>query len=825
MAVPATEGPQRSLLVVLRESAGLTQEDLSGRAGLSVRGLSNLERGLVTRPRLRSLEALADAMELGPADRRRLLEAYRPGGSGAQWVGPRGHLRGLVGRDAETAQLRVALAERHLVTVTGPGGCGKTALALHVAAGLRIPVAVLALAPLSSAEQIPAALATVLQVGGGSTEAATAAAAVALSGPDQLLVVDNAEHLVAGAAALIVRLLGRCPDLTVLVTSREPLGLSEELTLPLLPLAVPAEDELDARAETAAVRLFVQRAREALPTVDLSDTAAVRRVCRRLDGLPLALELAAARVRALPVPLLADRLDAGAALLTAGAAGRTLDETVDWSYRLLGDSERRALAQLSVFQIGFTAAAAEDVLSVGDDPVSVVAQLVDRSLLQVEPGGQQRYVMLRTIRDYAARRLAESGERVATEGRHLDHWMSRARALNAITVFDTRTDAARALADQLPDLEAALAAGLANGRGVEVVELAQLLIDCWNLVPGYPVRGEQWLGQIDRLEEQSPPWLRALSRTSRGQLLTVVGDRRRSLQVLQQALADADALRPHQRLDLLAMTTMVELGQLDPRALDRARLLVLPAPGVDDDIRAVAASTAAQVGLYWGHTDEVAAALDLLDPLVDSTCRWLAPTRHGMRALLAVQQGDPLQAEAELVKAHGAVSPGAGPARRFEMGRLTSEVLLALGRPEEAYEQVGAEMHALLSEYPEMRRAFFSLRVPMAEALRLRGDLDGAVAELREGMEAALATRSLRIGLPGVLVTAAVAAERGDPAAAAELGLGCQRIRVELGLPVPLAYHQAALTAGLRPVPPSPDPVDRGDEIEALLARALAWCG
>src|SRR5215207_367204 len=338
---------------------------------MSVRGLSNLERGLVSRPRLRSLDALADALRLDAAARRRLLEAYRPGGAGPGWLGQRAHLRALVGRDAETAQLRAALAERHLVTVTGPGGCGKTALALHAAAGIGSPVAVLSLAPLSAAEQIPAALAAVLQVGGGSAEAAVTAAATALEVPGQLLVVDNAEHLLAAAAALVVRLLGSGPELTVLVTSREPLGLSEELTLPLRPLLVPPGDDTDIGPDAgAAVELFTRRAREALPSVDLSDTAAVRRICRRLDGLPLALELAAARVRALPVPLLADPLDAGGALLTAGAAGRTLDDTVDWSYRLLSPAERRALAQLSVFQIPFTAPAAEDVLRVEDAPAT-----------------------------------------------------------------------------------------------------------------------------------------------------------------------------------------------------------------------------------------------------------------------------------------------------------------------------------------------------------------------------------------------------------------------------------------------------------------------
>ena len=806
--------------MALREGAGLTQEELAHRAGMSVRGLSNLERGQVTRPRVRSLEALADALGLDPGARRRLLAAYRPGGDGSVWLGERAHLRDLVGRDAETAELRAALADRHLVTVTGPGGCGKTALALHVAAGLGGPVAVLSLAPLAAAEQIPAALAAVLQVGGGSAEAAVTAAATALDVPGQLLVVDNAEHLLAGVAALIVRLLGSCPELTVLVTSREPLGLSEELTLPLRPLPVPAGDA-DAGA---AVQLFTRRAREALPAVDLSDAAAVRRICRRLDGLPLALELAAARVRALPVPVLADRLDDGGALLTAGTAGRTLDDTVDWSYRLLGPSERRALAQLSVFQIAFTAAAAEDVLSVDDDPVTVLARLVDRSLVQVDPGDGRRYVLLRTIRDYAARRLTGSGERVATEDRHLAHWLGRARALNAVTVFDARAAAARALADQLPDVEAAMAAGVLNDRGVEVVELAQLLIDCWNLVPGYPVRGECWLGHVDRLGDRCPPWLRALSRTSRGQLLAIVGDRRRSLAVLQQALGDADSLRPHQRLDLFAMVTLVELGQLDPRALTGAPQLVLPAPEVDDDIRAIAASTAAQVALYWGDTAAAAAALDLLAPLVRTSCRWLAATWHGLHALLAVHRADPARAEAELHAARRALAPTAGPARRSELSRISAGVLLALDRPDEVHELVRTELPALVREYPEMEQSFASIQVAMAEAMRRRGEPADAVPVLRAGLTAALATRSFRVGLPGVLGAAALAASLGDHAAAAELGAGWQRVRIALGLSVPVAFRLTAEAAGLAPLPPSDTPEGRGDEIEDLVVRAIAWC-
>jgi predicted ATPase len=814
-------------MVVLREAAGLTQEEAAKRAGMSVRGLSNLERGLVSRPRRASLDALADAFGLTDRDRRRLFDQYRPvppapEAVGGSWRGPRSHLRELVGRDAELAELEDALRVHDLVTVTGPGGCGKTAIALAAAAATGRSVTVLGLASLATAEQLVPALASTLQVEVGGMEATLDAIERELSGGGQLLVIDNAEHLAAAVADAVIRLRGGCPGLTMLVTSREPLGVSEELVWRLRPLRAPA-DETDARAPAAV--LFRRRTREALPTADLSDAGAVGRVCRRLDGLPLALELAAARVRALTVPQLADRLDRDLAildLLTSAVPGpsgrRTLEDTIDWSYRLLDPVEQRALAQLSVFRGGFTPEAVEAVVSVPGNAVAIAAQLVDRSLLQVE-AGSGRYVMLRTIRDYAAQRLAGSGELVATRRRHLDHWLQRARRLTRIAGFGERLEAARAMSDDLVDAEHALAGGVEARHCVEVVELAHQLADCWNVTPGYVANGERWLAVVDQLGDHAPARLRALARTARGQLLSVLGELLPAQVQLRAALADADALTTAERLDLIGMTSLVELGTLDPQVLERAAPLLADATAIPDDHHAAALSVAVDIDLQYGRIEHAQAVSDQLGELVRGAAAWLAGDYHGQRARLAALRRDEPAARAALADAL-ATADGLGAARRFRLRTTVADVLLAVDAPADAYDQICGDLEVLAAESPESRRKAPILKVPLAEAMR-RLELPGAEAVLREGL---IALRKDWLGetvLGAVLVTAALLADRGDRATAAGLAAEWQRLRLALGLPVPPAYRRTA--AGLELDLVTPDPAQARPavaEMERLMIRA-----
>lgn len=810
-------------MVVLREAAGLTQEEAAKRAGMSVRGLSNLERGLVGRPRRASLDALADAFELTDRDRRRLFEQYRPlplPGAEPGWRGQRSHLRELVGREAELAELAAELRTHDLVTVTGPGGCGKTAIALAAAAATGRPVTVLGLASLATGAQLLPALASTLQVEVGGVEATLAAIERELSG-GQLLVVDNAEHLAEAVADAVIRLRGGCPGLTVLVTSREPLGVSEELVWRLRPLRTPAGDG-DDRAPAAV--LFRRRTREALPTADLSDTAAIGRVCRRLDGLPLALELAAARVRALTVPQLADRLDRDQVvmdLLTSAVPGpsgrRTLEDTIDWSYRLLDGTEQRALAQLSVFRGAFTPEAVEAVVSV-PGPVAVAAQLVDRSLLQVVPGGG-RYVMLRTIRDHAALRLAGSGELPATRRRHLEHWLQRGRRLTAIPAFGDRLDAARAMSDDLADAEFALAGGVEARQCVEVVELAHLLADCWNVTPGYVANGERWLAVVDQLGDGCPPRLRSLARTCRGQLLSVLGDMAIAQDQLRAALRDADALTTAERLDLIGMTSLVELGTLDPAVLGRADQLLGEAASCPDDHHAAALSVVVDIELQYGRVDRAAAVSVELGALVRRAAGWLAADHHGQRARLAALRGDEPAARAALADAL-ATADGLGAARRFRLRLTVAEVLLALDAGPDTVEQIRADLRALAAGSPEDRRKAPVLNVPLAEALRRLGRPEAAAA-LREGLTALRSDRQGEIVLGGVLVAAAIRADRGDTATAAGLAAEWQRLRLTLGLPVPPAYRRTARELGLDLTAADPGSArPAGPEMDALLTRA-----
>ena len=503
------------------------------------------------------------------------------------------------------------------------------------------------------------ALTTTLQI--GSADAGLDAIERALSGGCHLLLVDNAEHLAGAVAELVIRLRGGCPGLTVLVTSREPLGLSEELVWRLLPLRTPADDG-DGAAPAAV--LFRRRILQALPGADLSDAAAVARVCRRLDGLPLALELAAARVRALPVPQLADRLDRGDDLLTSAVPGpngpRTLEDTIDWSYRLLDAEEQRALAQLSVFRGRFTPEAVEAVVSVRGNPVAIAAQLVDRSLLQADPAGG--YAMLRTIGDYAAQRLAGSGELAATRGRHLDHWLDRGRRLDGIEGFGDRLAAARALSADLADAEHAMAGGVEAGRCIEVLQLAHMLLDCWNVAPGYVANGARWLGLVDRIGDRCPPRLRALARTNRGQLLSLLGDKAGGHAQLLAALADADALDPEERLDVLGMLTLVEIRTLDPAAFGRAGQLLGATASCAGDHLAAGLSTVVDIELLYGRAEQAEPVAARVGELVRTSCSWLAGSYHGQCAELAALRGDEPAARAALAAAWPPRATSATPA-------------------------------------------------------------------------------------------------------------------------------------------------------------------
>ena len=368
-------------------------------------------------------------------------------------------LTSFVGREQALAELGHLLARTRLLTLTGPPGVGKTRLALRLAGEALDAYAdgvwLVELAPLADPAFVPQVVAEVLGVQEQAGQTLLGALIETLRPQQLLLILDNCEHLVVACAELVERLLRACPQLEIVATSREVLGIAGELAWPVPPLAVPAAQpapatELASARQGEAVRLFVDRACAASPTFTLTEhnVGAVVRICRRLDGIALALELAAARVRALNVEQLAVRLDAAVGepgparpderfrLLTSGSRAalprqQTLRAAVDWSYALLPEAERALLRRLAVFAGGWTLEAAEAVCGgdfssssghgvAAEEVLELLVQLVNKSLVQAEyHADEQRYRLLETVREYAWEKLRQAGEEAAIRHRHL----------------------------------------------------------------------------------------------------------------------------------------------------------------------------------------------------------------------------------------------------------------------------------------------------------------------------------------------------------------------------------------------------------------------
>ncbi len=449
-----------------------------------------------------------------------------------------------LGRRAEAAEVRRLLTTTRLLTLTGTGGVGKTRLALHVVADLLGDVADSAwwveLAPLADPTLVPQAVAEATGVREEPGQPLLVTLARALGFGAVLLVLDNCEHLVDACARLVEHLLRVCPDLRILTTSREPLGVSGEVAWRVPSLALPAGgDDLSADdlARYEALQLFVERAQAAHPgfVPTEQNAPAVLELCQRLDGIPLAIELAAARVRALTPEEIATRLGDRFRLLSGG--GRTapprhqaLRAVVDWSYNLLTEAERRLFERLSVFAGGFTLEAAETVCTGGAIEATAIldllSRLVDRSVVLVEHQGETgttRYRLLETLRDYGRERLAAHGEADQVRERHATWMVELAQQAQRGFRGPEQSRWLRWAEREHDNVRAALAWALEREEVELAVRLAAALSWSWLLHQRWS-EGLDWAGRVLALSRPEPTRERALLLRGAVELTAFRGD-------------------------------------------------------------------------------------------------------------------------------------------------------------------------------------------------------------------------------------------------------------------------------------------------------------
>ncbi|HZO26813.1 MAG TPA: helix-turn-helix domain-containing protein [Chloroflexota bacterium] len=558
------------LLREYRLAAGLTQEVLADRSGVSPRTIQQLETGSV-RPRRATAAYLAQALALSghaheeleraaaPVPRQRasrrpelpdgtparpdilavsashvvdanrdhaLVALPRPAPTNVPWP-----VSSLLGREADLAAIHDLITVNHqrLITLTGVGGSGKTRLAVQVAAELLSALAdgvwFVELAPASNPALVPRIVAGVL----GVREMPDAPILDTLLGflrrKHLLLVLDNCEHLIDACAALADRLLTACPDLYILATSREPLRIAGERRSQVQPLAVPdlvGTTTLDALAAVAAVRLFVERAQATQSDFSLTaaNAASVAQVCARLDGIPLAIELAASRIHVLAVDQIAERLDDCFRLLAGGTrVGSTRQQTMqaalDWSYDLLTASEQATFRRLSTFAGGFDLEAAEAVAGFGlqvsgfgreyvsfetrhpePETLDVLGQLVDKSLVVAERTGPgRRYRLLEPVRQHAQRLLVISGENERARSRHATYYAALAERAAPLLRGPEQIRWLERLEAERDNLWAALAWFSEHGEFEDSLRLAVAMAPYWE-AHGYLSEGRRRLETV-----------------------------------------------------------------------------------------------------------------------------------------------------------------------------------------------------------------------------------------------------------------------------------------------------------------------------------------
>jgi len=548
-----------ALLKQYRQATGLTQEALAERAGLSTRAISDLERGVNRAPRQDTLDLLTQALALPPRKRALLVAAARPLAASADTLEastrPPHNLplppTSLIGRemDVTRAAALLARAEVRLLTLTGPSGVGKTRLGLQVAEDVleRFDdgVCFVPLAAIRDPSLVAATIAQTLGLRESAGQPAQELLKATLRQQQRLLLLDNFEQ-VAEAAPLIADLLSACPRLKALVTSRAGLHVRAEYELAVAPLE-----------QEAAITLFLQRAQAVQPDLEftLENIQAATAICQRLDGLPLAIELAAAHVKALPPAALRDRLTSRLALLKGGARDlperqQTMRGAIAWSYDLLSPEEQRLFRRLGVFVGGCTLEAAESICGEDGEGTGAVLEgleaLIDTSLLRTETlaEGILHFTMLETIRDYALERLHARGEAEALRRRHLMYYTHLAEEAAHTGPEQDERDAR--LARESVNARAALEWARAYGESGLGLRLAVACGRIW-YIRGMASEITRWMEELLALDataeaRTASPALRAQALFGIGQFALDQGQYERVETLAREGLALAESV-------------------------------------------------------------------------------------------------------------------------------------------------------------------------------------------------------------------------------------------------------------------------------------------
>ncbi|HXH62350.1 MAG TPA: tetratricopeptide repeat protein [Fimbriimonadaceae bacterium] len=462
-----------------------------------------------------------------------------------------------VGREREIDDLRETLKASRIVTLIGVGGTGKTRLAIEFAARESdgVKAVFIDLAPLSQGATVPQAFVDAVGIKPRAGSSPEEDLVEGLKPRDSFLIVDNCEHVLGATAKLIMRLVAECPKLRVLATSREPLRANGEVTVMVPSLSVPAEGDVDHYAEYPAVRLFLDRARLHEPSFQIDDENAVAEsaICRRLDGIPFAIELAAARLKSMSPAQIHLWLNEKFKLLTGGSLTsvkrhQTLRSLLDWSYDLLDDNEKTVLNAVSCFRGGWTLPLAAEVCTVGGiDPADVLdlhSSLVERSFVIAESrGGEPSYRMLETVREYAADRLLESGEAGAIRDLHAKALLKLAESTKAELRGPGRDAAIHTLDHNLDNFRAALTWVSSDPEHEETaMRLCAALWLYWS-VGGRLSEGRSWISEV-------------LDTSPRGLSFAIVAEvyNGASILALQQGDFDRARARAQMAVDLFRKT-------------------------------------------------------------------------------------------------------------------------------------------------------------------------------------------------------------------------------------------------------------------------------